>query len=162
MSVVADIIQSYRQPRKVMDRHLQGGIREDRAFVFLAIACALIFVSQWPALSRAAHLDPSVPLDARLGGALLAWMFIAPLGFYALSFVFHLLARGFKGQGPSFQSRMALFWTLLVVSPIWLLYGLVAGFIGPGPQMNSIGILLLIGFFWVWINSMIEAYWPRN
>ena len=34
------------------------------------LACALIFVAQWPRLSRAAFLDPSIELNARLAGAL--------------------------------------------------------------------------------------------
>ena len=35
-------------------------------------ACALLFVAQWPVHARAAFYDPAMPLEARLGGALLA------------------------------------------------------------------------------------------
>ncbi len=36
------------------------------------------------AVAREAHLDDTVPLDALLGGALMGWMFIAPLALYGL------------------------------------------------------------------------------
>ncbi len=162
MSVVADILQSYRHPRVVIDRHLRAGVREDRAFVFLVIACGIIFVAQWPVLARASYLDPSQPLDMRLGGALLGWMFIAPLGLYAIAFLLHGLMRLLRGTGTSYQSRLVLFWSFLAVAPVWLCYGLVAGFIGAGQQLNIIGILLLAAFFWIFINGMIEAYWPHK
>lgn len=167
MSATGDIIQSYRRPRAVIRRHLDRGVDEGRIFVFLLCACLLVFIAQWPKLSREAHQDglvpiderlaELVPLDARLGAALLGWLFIAPLFFYALSGVSFLIARAVGGQGTSYGARLALFWSLLVVAPIWLLQGLVAGFIGAGVQLTLVGLVLLAAFFWVWINSLIET-----
>jgi hypothetical protein len=158
MSVAADILASYRSPATVIRRHVANGPQEGRAFIFLQLACGLVFISRWPGLSRAAHLDPTTPLDMRLGGALLGWLFIAPLAFYAIAALTHLVARAFGGSGSGFDSRMALFWSLLVVTPIWLLHGLTAGFVGPGPQMSAVGILLLLAFFGVWIPAFIAVH----
>ncbi|WP_456386214.1 YIP1 family protein [Profundibacter sp.] len=157
MSATDDILQSYRHPRAVIRRHLNRGLREDYALYILLIACGIVFVSRWPELSRAAHLDPSNPLSARLWAAGLGWIFFAPLFFYALAWLSYLIARIIGGQGTPYGARLALFWSLLVVSPIWLLHGLVAGFIGKGPQLTAVGILLVGGFFWVWISSLIES-----
>jgi len=157
MSATLDIFQSYRRPRAVIRRHLARGVNEGRVFIFLVGACLLVFIAQWPRLSREAYLDPSVPLDARLGAAMLGWLFIAPLFFYALAGVSYLVARLMGGQGSTFGARLALFWAMLVVTPLWLLQGLVAGFIGAGPQLTIVGILLLGAFFWVWISSLIET-----
>jgi hypothetical protein len=104
-------------------------------------ACLLVFVSQWPVLSRQAYLDPSVPLDARMGGALMAWLFIVPLAAYVMAAASHLLAKVGGGRGTWFGARLALFWALLAASPLWLLNGLVAGFIGPGPALNLVGVI---------------------
>ena len=116
--------------REVLRRKLAGGAREDRALATLFGACLLIFVAQWPGLSRAAHLEPEIPLDARLGGALMAWLFIAPLAAYVIAAVSHAVARLLGGRGSWFGARLALFWALLAASPLWLLNGLVAGLIG--------------------------------
>ncbi len=157
MSASGDILQSYRSPRVVIRRHLARGVSEGRVYFFLLGACLLVFIAQWPRLSREAYLDQSTPLDMRLGAALLGWLFIAPLFFYALAGVSYFIARIIGGQGTSYGARLALFWSLLVVSPLWLLQGLVAGFIGEGPQLTVVGILLLGAFGWVWINSLIET-----
>lgn len=157
MAVTTEIARSWRGPRAALRRQLASGAGEDRALIYLVVACLLIFVAQWPRLAREAHLDPSVPLDARLGAALLGWMFIAPLIFYALAALSHLLARLLGGQGSWFSARLALFWTMLVVSPLWLFYGLVAGFIGPGPAQTATGVALLGAFLAHWLLSLAEA-----
>jgi hypothetical protein len=53
-----------------------------------------------------------------------------------------------------------LFWSLLVIAPIVLLLGLVAGFIGPGAAANAISLLLLLAFFYIWGSSLMEAERP--
>lgn len=157
MSATGDILQSFRHPRTVIRRHLARGLREDYVLYILLLACGIVFVSRWPELSRAAHLDASIPLSARLWATGLGWIFFAPLFFYALAWISYLVARISGGQGSAYGARLALFWALLVVSPIWLLYGLVDGFIGKGPQLSLVGIVLLGAFFWIWINSLIET-----
>lgn len=157
MSVVQEIVATWRAPRAAIRRQLQAGPREDRALVYVMLACLLIFVAQWPRLAREAFLDPSVPLEARLGAALFGWMALMPLFFYGLAGFSHLLARMLGGRGTFFGARLALFWTLLVVSPLWLLNGLVAGFIGAGLAQNVVATLLSIAFLAIWMLSLAEA-----
>jgi len=45
---------------------LAQGPREDRALATLLGACVILFIAQWPFHARAAYLDPSIPLEARL------------------------------------------------------------------------------------------------
>lgn len=157
MSVTARIVQTWRDPRGVMRAHLAAGPREDRALAVLFAACLMIFVAQWPALSRAAHLDPAVPLDARIGGALMGTLFIAPLLAYLIAGASHMAARAMGGRGTWFGARMALFWSLLAVSPLMLLQGLVAGFVGPGPALTLTGLAVLLAFLFLWLSALAEA-----
>ena len=82
----------------------------------LILACGLIFVGQWPRLSRAAYLDDAVPFDALIGGALLGWLFIAPLALYAFAALSHFALRALGGQGSHLTARLALFWSLLAAT----------------------------------------------
>lgn len=157
MSVTRDILRGWRAPRAVMRERLQRGPREDRALAILMAACVLFFIAQWPGAARQAHLDPSVPLNARLAGALMATVFIAPLMFYALGAASHLLARLFGGRGSFYGARLALFWALLMVSPLVLLQGLVAGFIGAGAQAAVVGAVVLASFLFFWAANLYEA-----
>ena len=157
MALIPDILASYRRPRMVMRRRLDAGPREDLALIYLLLGCGLIFVGQWPRLAREAHLSVEVPLNALLGGALLGWLFIAPLAFYAIAALSHLAARALGGQGSWYAARLALFWGLLASAPLWLLDGMTAGFIGQGPARTVTGALALAAFLFIWINSLAEA-----
>lgn len=157
MAVVAEIVQSWRNPRRVIRDRLDDGVREDRALAVLMGACLLIFVAQWPRLARDAYIDPSTPLDMRLGGAMLGWIFLAPLALYLIAAVTHLIAKLLGGQGSWFGARMALFWALLATAPFWLINGLVAGFVGPGLALTVTGVFALAAFLVVWLLATIEA-----
>ena len=58
---------------------------------------------------------------------------------------------------PRRSGRSPLFWALLASSPLMLLHGLVAGFIGPGIQLQSVGLVWLAVFLWFWIRGLIAA-----
>ena len=156
MSVVMDIVATYRGPARVLRRFAAVGQREDRAIAILMAGCAVVFVSTWPALSRKAHFTGE-ELTPMLGGALFAWLFIMPLVLYALGL---LVYAGFRLAGSKAQPwpfRLALFWALLAASPLMLLHGLVAGFMGEGPPKMIVGALWLFIFVWFWFSGSVAA-----
>ncbi len=157
MSVLADMLASLRNPRPVVRRLLAAGRREDRALAILMAAAALIFVSQWPRAARQAHLDPSMPLDGRLSGALLSSVFLLPLLAYGVAALSHLFARVLGGRGTGFGARIALFWALLVSAPLMLAQGLVAGLAGPGIWQTAAGTAVFAAFLWVWLAGLWAA-----
>ncbi len=157
MTVTGDILGTWRRPRDVLRTKLAEGARDDRALATLMGACGLLFIAQWPALSRAATLDPSVPLEARISGALLATVFILPPALYAVAAVSHLIARAIGGKGSHFGARLALFWALLCTAPLMLLNGLVVGFLGRGVQATAVGLVVLLAFLWLWLTLLTEA-----
>jgi hypothetical protein len=161
MPVARDIVATYRGPRRVVRRLLDMGLREDRALAILIAGCAVVFIAQWPRLAREAHLTGQ-ELNPLLGGALLAWIFIAPLMLYALALLSHGIARLVGGQGSAYGARLALFWALLAASPLILLHGLVAGFIGPGPGLQGVGLIWCGVFLWFWLSGLREAEWSRR
>ena len=153
MPVTSDIAATYRGPGRVMRRLLQAGQREDRALAILMAFCVLVFVAQLPRLSREAHLTGR-EFQAIAGGALMGWILIAPLALYLLAAISHLISRAVGGQGTWYGARLALFWSLLASTPLLLLYGLVAGFIGPGPALQVVGILWAGIFLWFWTTCL--------
>ena len=163
MAVTTDILRTWRGPRKVMREHLAAGPREDRAIAYLMAACLLIFVAQWPRLSRLAagfDLPPGaeVPEMTRLlSYELLAWLMVWPLMLYGLAAVSHILARALGGQGTFYTARLALFWSLLATTPLLLLYGLMAGFLGPVAGTRLVGGIWVAAFAVIWFQSLREA-----
>ena len=161
MPVTSDIIATYRKPRQVMARLLAMGAREDRALAILMGGCVLVFTSQMPKLAREAHVTGQ-DLNMLLGGALFGWIVIAPLMLYTVSWLTHLFIRLLRGKGDSYGARLALFWALLAASPLMLLIGLTAGFIGPSPALTLGGGLWLLVFLWFWISGLSQAYWSKQ
>ena len=161
MPVTTDIVATYRGPRRVVRRLLDMGQREDRALVILIGACIVVFVAQWPRLAREAHLSEQA-LNPLLGASLMAWLFIAPLLLYALALLTHGVARLLGGRGSAFGARMALFWAFLAASPLILLHGLVAGFVGPGAGLQLVGLIWCGVFGWFWLSGLYEAEWSRE
>lgn len=153
MSLVADILRSYRAPRRVVEDRLPFAT-EGSALGTLMVACALIFVSQWPGLARAAHFDPTVPLDARLGGALFGLMFVLPLLAYGLAGGIWVLVRMASGPISGLSVRFALFWALFAASPLWLLYGLASGFDGKSVATEALGLVALLAFLAILVGGL--------
>mgnify|MGYP001812995500 FL=1 len=156
MPVTRDIAATYRGPRKVMQRLLDMGQREDRALIFVMAACVITFIAQWPYLARRAHLE-DVELNGLLAGSLMAWIIVAPLLLYVLAWFSHVLARMVGGKGSYYSARIALFWAFLATSPLMLLHGLMRGFIGTGTQEQIIGLVWLGCFLWFWLAGLWQA-----
>lgn len=161
MSVVGNILASYRRPGRVAARLLAAPPNEGRALALLMGACLMVFVSQWPLLARRAYLEEA-DLQMLMGGALMGWLFIAPLLFYALAFVAYLAQRVMGGQASPYAARVTLFWALLASCPLVLLNGMVAGFIGPGPALSMVGLAWLVVFGWFWIMGIRQAGWRET
>ncbi|WP_368373102.1 YIP1 family protein [Rubellimicrobium arenae] len=143
-------------PRAVIREHLARGENEARALAFLMIGCILVFVSQWPRLARTAQLEGD-EFPRLAAYALLGWLMIWPLVFYALAGVVHTVSRLTGGQGTAFGARLALFWSWLAASPLALLTGILAGFTGASILTNLAGLLWILVFIGLWWRSQGEA-----
>ncbi len=157
MAATRDIVASYRNPAAVVRRLLGQGTREDRNLIYLMVACLIFFVAQTPRLAREAYID-GTELNMLLGATLMAWLFIAPLVFYALAAVTHLILKLLRGRPTAYGTRLALFWALLASSPLVLLHGLTAGFVGPGIELQIVGLVWFCVFLWFWISGLLVSY----
>ena len=152
MALVPRILKTWRAPGAAVRG--MAGLSEPGLLALLMGTMAVYFLAQWPAHARAAALDPSVPLQARLGGALLATMFMMPLAVMAVAWVAQLAVRPFGLRLDGRGSRLALVWALVAVAPVMLLQGLVAGLIGPGPQMTAVNLLAGAAFVVFWVAGL--------
>lgn len=159
MSLLADIAATWANPRAAMAARVARGQREDQAIAALMGAAMVMLIARTPALARAAELDPSIPFQARLGGSLLALLFLMPLLAYGLAWVLHLIAgRGAPGQG--WRARSTLFWMMLAIGPAVLLQGLIEGLAGPGTLATATGLLVFLVFVWFLWAGLRGAYGP--
>lgn len=149
MSLVLNIVRSYRRPRAVIKGLVAQDLRDPQVLFFGLLACGLIFVAQWPRLSRAATLDPSVTFEQRMGGALFGIMFLLPLLLYGLAWLWGLVLRALRGPIPGLWVRLAVFWALLAVTPLMLLQGVLSAMLGQSAAVIGFGFVVLGVFLYI-------------
>jgi hypothetical protein len=182
MAVTRDIPRAWVRPRKTVADLLAREPGERVAFVYLAAASVLGFVSQLPRLvresrepnpnfdaqlveeARQAGMDVSdvvgLKFDAFISGAIMSWIFVVPILMYFLAWIIHGIARLIGGRGTGLRVRVAFFFSFLAVTPVLLLLGLTSGFVGPGPAETLVGLLLVSGFIWISLNALHAAEKP--
>lgn len=153
MSILGDIVGTYRNPRRAMLRRL-AVTNEAKALMTLMGACMLVFVAQWPLVARQALLDPSITFEQRIGAVLMGWVFMAPLLFYAIGGLIWLAVRATGNPPSGLAIRVTLFWSLFAAGPFWLAYGLAEGFM-PGTVVTTVlGVFLLVTLFFFVISGI--------
>lgn len=157
MSVTLDILRTYRAPGQVLRRRVAGPPNEPRALIILMTACILMFVSSLPEIARQAYFDPSIDRDGMMVGAMFLWIFIAPLFLYGLAALAHLIFRLFGGKASWYEARMSLFWALLCATPLWLLVGLVEGFVGDRLAQALVAVIAGLAFVFFWGAGLREV-----
>ena len=163
MSISNDVLRAWVRPRAVMRRLLDAGERENRALAILMAGCLLIFVAQWPRLVRLSEgIDLPAGAEAQelsqlIAYSLVSWLIVWPLIFYIAAGITRILARVVRGKGTGYGARLAMFWAVLASSPAALLYGLLAGFNGETLGTQAVGAVWLVGFVWIWIQSLRES-----
>lgn len=156
MAVSSDILRTWRAPRAVFRDLLAQGQREDRALAYLMVGCVLVFVAQWPRLSRQAFIT-GTELDQLIAYEFLSWLIIWPLLFYAISGLSYLVMRLLGLRGGAYSVRLAMFWAWLSATPLGLFYGLLTGFNGANAGSYLIGAGWLLAFGWFWLQGLREA-----
>jgi hypothetical protein len=154
MALTADILESWRAPRRVVRRHLARGRSEPFLFTLLVTFLILAVIAVAPWLSQQAALE-GTPVAPRILGACYGALLSIPV-FYLFAALGHLTARLMGGKGGFYEGRLALFWALLTISPALLLYGLVRGMANGSPATPFLGLLvfvLFLGFYSVMLRE---------
>lgn len=150
MSFARDIARTWRAPRTVMAARTAAP-REGRSLAYLITACVLIWVAQWPRLSRHAA-EGGDPLMQAMVYEGFAWVMVWPLLFYCLATV-----AGWIARAPLPRARAATFWALLAATPGVLFYGLTRGFVGDAVQAQVTGVIWVGAFVLFWWIGLGEA-----
>lgn len=160
MAVTRDIAATYRGPGKVLQRLLERGARETYALTIVMAACLVVFVAQWPKISRDAHMNGE-EIYLPVYGALIGVVFALPILMYVVAAISQGLVRLLGGKGYGYGARLSLFWAFLAASPVLLLLGLVEGFIGAGQQVFVVKILWVGVFLWFWLSGLRVSQWGK-
>lgn len=157
MALTQDILATYKGPGRVVSRFLEQGRNEVRALLFVLIAGVLMFIAVTPYQAREAQIDPDIPFEARLYWSAFFYILILPILIYVFALIVTGLAKIARRRITGYQIRFTLIWALLAATPVTLLTGLTAGFMGPGIQLQAIGVIWVAIFGWFWVSGLLSA-----
>ena len=119
------------------------------------IACVISFLARLPGLVELHKVsDLNQPLQAFLTASLVTGIFFAPIFFYVLAAISHLIAKLVGGQGTSQSARLALFWSLIAMQPLLILTQTLGTLIGPNMVTQMMSFVAGAFFLWVWITGI--------
>ncbi len=152
MSIAGEIIRAYQGPRASMRRRMEAHPGEEQLLMYLVIAILLFFVARIPNLleSSLAQATAEIGSSAIFVTNLVASFFFAPLLFYGVAGVSRILSKISGGSGNGYSSRLALFWTLLVISPLSLLSTILQSAIPVLWLSTALPIVMFLLFAFVW------------
>ena len=156
MAATQDIVATYRRPGTVMRRLLGQGKREDRALIFLMVGCLMVFVGSMPKVARRAF-ETGSDVRVDLVDVLMPSIFILPLFMYGIAGLIYLVIRVVGSGVSAYGVRLVLFWSFLATSPLALLRGLTAGFVGPGIEVELVKVAWFGFFLWFVIAGFRTA-----
>lgn len=159
MSTSREIVRAYRGFGASMRRQIESAPGEERLLVYVVTACLIFFVARVPKLLEvsAAQATEEVSSTAVFMTNLLGSFFFAPLMLYGLAALSHVFARSFAGKGTFFHARLALFWALLVVSPLALLSTILETAIPLVWLAQVLWLVKFLFFAFVWAVCLSEA-----
>lgn len=147
--ILPRLLLTWRAPSRVM--RAQAALSDPSLLMVLMVAMALFFVAQLPVHNRAALIDPSIPVEARVGGALFAVLGLMPLLAYGAAWLVSALS---WGRISGHASRVALFWSLMAITPAMLLCGLVEGYLGASTALRLLQLATFAVFLRFWIAGL--------
>ena len=126
--------------------------------VYCFLVSLILFLSGLPSqFSKWLKSDQSEPFMALAGISLFTSIFFVPLALYGVAALIHIFAKIFKGRGTFQNVRIALFWSLIVTSPLIIINGLIRGYF---ENLNIAIIsnwLMNVFIAWVFSNMLKEA-----
>ncbi len=165
MSTSAEIIRAYRGFEASMKRRLDEHPGEERLLIYLVIAILLFFVARIPNLLEVSAIQATdeVSSTAIFVTNLVSSFFFAPLLLYGVAALSHIIAKLFGGKGTSYGARLALFWALLVVSPLSLVSTILQQSYAAEWFSTTLllGMFLLFTYVWGTCLSVAEGFKSR-
>ncbi|MBL4749206.1 MAG: YIP1 family protein [Amylibacter sp.] len=157
MSLIGDMMRSYRAPRGVMQAQVERGITEPQTLFYAMLFGMMNLIANYP---RAAYNAPDPDtLAGMMAGLFIAYVFFLPLVLFGLAAIIHWVILRFGGQATWGQARRAMIWSTVTMIPFILVTG--AAYIFQNSTLVSIvNVITAVVFTWqLWSNfKQVEFY----
>lgn len=150
MSIIYNIAQAYRNPRGVLQMHLDRGIQEAQTLFYAMFFGVINFIANYPRIVQEAPSRDD--LWGQMATLFISFLFFMPLALYGIAAIIHWVLRQFGGRAHWAEARHALIWSAVVCSPFVVISGGVYIF-KINSLIHSFQVITGIVFLWqAWVN----------
>ena len=134
--------------------------KESQLLPLLYFTCLILLLSQLIEVTGQVQEDPYLSV---ITAVIVSYLFFLPIFMYVLGFVLHFILKIFGASSSSFQTRLALFWSLSV-STLVILVASIAKIFTSGSIELVLVILseLIIVYIFSRIVSFVSNFKDRN
>ena len=156
--LLKEIAGTYFRPKTVIRNKLRS-TTEGQAFAYLLLGCILHLCGRIPRLqSDTVSVQSDVPFYGALVANLFGSIFLAPFLFYLVAAFVRILIKIIGIEVSWLHSRMALFWTVLIVFPLAFINGVVWSLTNSEKLYSICQIILLFVFLGFWVKALYVSY----
>ena len=155
---VADIFFAYRGLKTSFDRQLSYGYDESRLLAYCFFISFILFLERLPfKVSKSYEFSGDYYISDKIGMDLFASLFFVPIFLYLLSCLLHIFCLPFGQKTTFFETRLAFFWSTIVVSPLLLLFSILQVIFYDFYISTAFSFISILCYAWVFSSLLCYA-----
>ena len=153
LSAFSDLDASINEQIELRDK-------ESQLLPLLYFTCLILLLSQ---LIEVTSQIQEVPYLSVITAVIVSYLFFLPIFMYVLGFILHFILKIFGASSSSFQTRLALFWSLSVSTLIILVVSITKVFISGTIELVIVVLSeLIIVYIFARTVSFVSNFKDRN
>ena len=154
------IISAFNDLDASINEQIELRDKESQLLPLLYFTCLILLLSQLIEVTSQVQEDPYLSV---ITAVVVSYLFFLPIFMYVLGFMLHFILKIFGASSSSFQTRLALFWSLSV-STLVILVASIAKIFTSGAIELVLVILseLIIVYIFSRIVSFVSNFKDRN
>ena len=153
LSAFSDLDASINEQIELRDK-------ESQLLPLLYFTCLILLLSQ---LIEVTSQVQEAPYLSVITAVIVSYLFFLPIFMYVLGFILHFILKIFGASSSSFQTRLALFWSLSVSTLIIIVVSIAKIFISGTTELVIVVLSeLIIVYIFSRIVSFVSNFKDRN
>ena len=154
------IISAFSDLDASIDQQFELRDKESQLLPLLYFTCLMLLLSQLIEVTGQVQEDPYLSV---ITAVVVSYLFFLPIFMYVLGFILHFILKIFGASSSSFQTRLALFWSLSVSTSIILVVSITKIFTSGTVELVIVVLSeLIIVYIFSRIVSFVSNFKDRN
>ena len=156
----AAILSAFSDLDASINEQIELRVKESQLLPLLYFTCLILLLSQ---LIEVTSEVQKVPYLSVITAVIVSYLFFLPIFMYVLGFILHFILKIFGASSSSFQTRLALFWSLTVSTLIILVVSIAKIFTSGTIELVIIVLSeLIIVYIFSRTVSFVSNFKDRN